>query len=145
MFKIINSSLLTGLLFISSTAFCAETATGVLPYENWLSMLQKSLTGPVAFSVSLIGIVSCGATLIFAGGEIGRFLRSLIYIVLVMTLLVGSNSLMTRFFNGAVIADTSCAPHVCTYPDHALELMSHAKDRDDELSLILNGEQGMLS
>lgn len=89
---------------VSFEVIASETSTGVLPYESWLSTLQKSLTGPVAFSVSLIGIVSCGATLIFAGGEIGRFLRSLIYLVLVMTLLVGSNSLMTRFFNGAVIA-----------------------------------------
>lgn len=86
-------------------ALASSTGDGVLPYESWLATLQKSLTGPVAFSVSLIGIVSCGATLIFAGGEIGRFLRTLIYLVLVMTLLVGSNSLMTRFFNGAVIAD----------------------------------------
>ena len=46
-------------------ALAADTASGssVLPYETWLKTIQKSLTGPVAFSVSLIGIVSCGATL----------------------------------------------------------------------------------
>lgn len=83
-------------IFISSTVFAA---VGVLPYENWLKALQTSLTGPVAFSISLIGIVSAGATLIFAGGEISRFMRTIIYIVLVMTFLVGANSLMTEFFN----------------------------------------------
>ena len=77
--------------------------TSVLPYEQWLSVLQKSLTGPVAFSVSLIGIVTCGATLILGGGEISHFMRTLIYIVLVMTLLVGANALMNNFFNGASI------------------------------------------
>lgn len=74
-----------------------------LPYEVWLTALQKSATGPIAFTVSLLGIIGSGATLIFTGGEISRFMRSIIYIVLVMTLLLGANSLMTNFFNGAAI------------------------------------------
>lgn len=87
----------------------ADTASGssVLPYETWLKTIQKSLTGPVAFSVSLIGIVSCGATLIFTGGEMGRFMRSIVYLVMVMTLLVGANTLMSSLFNGATIELTS--------------------------------------
>lgn len=92
-------------LGLITEAHASSTGSGnmALPYEGWLMTLQKSLTGPVAFSVALIGIVSCGATLILTGGEISRFMRSLIYIVLVMTLLVGANSLMTNFFNGASI------------------------------------------
>lgn len=109
------------LLFaVAPEALASSTGDGVLPYESWLATLQKSLTGPVAFSISLIGIVSCGATLIFAGGEIGRFLRTLIYLVLVMTLLVGSNSLMTRFFNGAVISDEAAV-----YVDYGVRQDSH--------------------
>lgn len=112
---------LLALLFaVSPEALASSTGDGVLPYESWLATLQKSLTGPVAFSISLIGIVSCGATLIFAGGEIGRFLRTLIYLVLVMTLLVGSNSLMTRFFNGAVISDEAAV-----YVDYGVRQDSH--------------------
>ena len=86
-------------------ALAADTASGssVLPYETWLKTIQKSLTGPVAFSVSLIGIVSCGATLIFTGGEMGRFMRSIVYLVMVMTLLVGANTLMSSLINGATI------------------------------------------
>lgn len=86
-----------------TAARAAETAGGSLPYETWLQTLQTSFTGPVAFSVALLGIISSGATLIFAGNEIGRFVRTILYLVLVMTLLVGSNSLMTKFFNGATI------------------------------------------
>lgn len=90
-------------------AQASETTGNTLPYEDWLRTLQQSLTGPVAFSVALIGIVCCGATLIFAGGEIGRFMRSLIYIIMVMTMLIGANSLMTRFFNGASIGEMTAA------------------------------------
>lgn len=145
--KLLINTLLVIIFLTPISGLAAETVTGALPYENWLSTLQKSLTGPVAFSVSLIGIVSCGATLIFAGGEIGRFFRTLIYLVMVMTLLVGSNSLMTRFFNGAVIAHSSTIsqPTHLDYPEKTLKLMSRQDDKAFELSFILNGEQGLLS
>ena len=85
-------------------AFAADTGAGTaLPYESWLSDFQKSLTGPVAFAISLIGIVVSGITLILGGGEIRGFARTMVYIVLVMTLLIGANSLMSNFFNGASI------------------------------------------
>lgn len=90
MFKYL--SLLIALIFFSNNVYAA------LPYESWLMSLQASLTGPVAFSISIIGIVSAGATLIFAGGEIKSFMRSIIYIVLVMSLLMGSSTLMSDFF-----------------------------------------------
>lgn len=98
-------ALITFMYASLNTALASQASGGqsYLPYESWLITLQKSLTGPVASSVALIGIVCSGATLIFAGGEITRFMRSLIYIVLVMTFLIGANSLLTNFFNGAVI------------------------------------------
>ena len=104
-----NTLLKLAFLIVLTSVFkdvlAADTASGssVLPYETWLKTIQKSLTGPVAFSVSLIGIVSCGATLIFTGGEMGRFMRSIVYLVMVMTLLVGANTLMSSLFNGATV------------------------------------------
>ncbi len=96
---------LVSLCAVFSSAYAADTASSaVLPYEDWLKTIQKSLTGPVAFSVSIIGIISCGVTLIFTGGEINRFMKSVVYLVFVMTLLVGANSFMSSVFNGATIA-----------------------------------------
>lgn len=96
---------LVSLCAVVGSAFAADTASSaVLPYEDWLKTIQKSLTGPVAFSISIIGIISCGVTLIFSGGEINRFMKSVIYLVFVMTLLVGANSFMSSVFNGATIA-----------------------------------------
>ena len=66
------------LLVFAPTIFAADTNTNSLPYEDWLKTIQKSLTGPVAFSVSLIGMVSAGASLIFMGGEMGKFMRTMI-------------------------------------------------------------------
>ncbi len=95
--------LLTLLTFISSV-YALDVSTTALPYESWLKTLQKSLSGPVALSIAIIGIVSCGATLIFSGGEINRVMRSIVYLVMVMTLLVGANNFMTSIF-GVAAAD----------------------------------------
>ena len=88
------------------TPAIAEASVGTgggLPYETWLTSLQNSVTGPVAFTLSIIGIVVAGGVLIF-GGDLNGFFRTLIFIVLVMALLVGAQNIMsTLFARGAVI------------------------------------------
>jgi type IV secretion system protein VirB2 len=65
--------------------------------------LADSIKGPVAFTISLLGLVGGGATLIW-GGEINEFVRRLIMLVMVISLLVfASNILSTLFGVGAVI------------------------------------------
>ena len=93
-------------LFLLGTqpAFASEGTGGALPYESWLTNLRNSVTGPVAFALSIIGIVVAGGILIF-GGELNGFFRTLIFIVLVMALLVGAQNMMSTFFGrGAEIA-----------------------------------------
>ena len=85
-------------------AFASEGTGGSLPYESWLTNLRNSVTGPVAFALSIIGIVVAGGILIF-GGELNGFFRTLIFIVLVMALLIGAQNMMGTFFGrGAEIA-----------------------------------------
>ena len=85
-------------------AFAAEGTGGGLPYESWLTNLRNSATGPVAFALSIIGIVIAGGVLIF-GGDLNGFFRTLIFLTLVMALLVGAQNVMSSFFGrGAEIA-----------------------------------------
>ncbi|WP_090059086.1 TrbC/VirB2 family protein [Luteibacter sp. 329MFSha] len=84
---------LTGYAY-AALLLCALLIPGValaqatnLPYEDGLATLRTSLTGPVPFIISLVGIVACGAMLIF-GGEISGFLRTLVFIVLVISIIV---------------------------------------------------------
>ena len=96
--------LLTVLLLAPQQVFASVGTGGSLPYEGWLANLQNSVTGPVAFALSLIGIVVAGGMLIF-GGDLNAFFRTLIFIVLVMALLVGANNVLSTFFGrGAEIA-----------------------------------------
>ncbi len=81
-------------------------AGGGLPYEGWLTKLSDSVTGPFALAVSLIGIVVAGAVLIF-GGDLNGFFRSLVLIILLVSIIIGAKNLMTSFFGqGSVIAST---------------------------------------
>lgn len=99
--------LLTLFLLAPQLAFASEGTGGSLPYESWLTNLRNSVTGPVAFTLSLVGIVVAGGILIF-GGELNGFFRTLIFIVLVMALLVGAQNMMSTFFGrGAEIAAAS--------------------------------------
>lgn len=82
---------------IPDQALAAVGTGGALPYEGWLTSLQNSVTGPVAFALSIIGIVVAGGVLIF-GGDLNGFFRSLIFLVLVMALLVGAQNVMSTFF-----------------------------------------------
>jgi type IV secretion system protein VirB2 len=91
-----------GLLLFANNTLAAVGAGGALPYETWLVNLRNSVTGPVAFTLSIVGIVVAGGILIF-GGELNAFFRTLIFIMLVMALLVGANNIMTNLFQGAVI------------------------------------------
>jgi len=90
--------------FLLPAALATTGTGGALPYEDWLTSLRNSVTGPVAFSLSIIGIVIAGGVLIF-GGDLNGFFRTLMFLVLVMAFLVGAQNMMSTFFGrGAEIA-----------------------------------------
>ncbi len=90
-------------LLCTSVAHASAGGGGGLPYETWLTTLRTSMTGPVAFTVSLLGIVCAGGVLIF-GGELNAFMRTLVFLVLVMALLVGANNMMSGLFGSGALA-----------------------------------------
>ena len=81
----------------------AAASGGGLPWETPLQTLRDSITGPVAYAISLMGVVVAGATLVF-GGEINDFVRRIIMLVLVISLIIFSTNILSTLFNaGAVI------------------------------------------
>ena len=109
MYFIWAAILLAFILLAPHHAFASEGTGGSLPYESWLVNLRNSVTGPVAFALSIIGIVIAGGVLIF-GGDLNGFFRTMIFVVLVLALLVGAQNVMSTFFGrGAEIAALSDA------------------------------------
>ncbi|STX50173.1 conjugal transfer protein TrbC [Legionella busanensis] len=95
------------LLLLMTHPACATNAGGGLPFDSWLTKIQKSVTGPFAFSAAIIGLVAAGATLIF-GGEMNGFMRSLVFFVLVLSFLVAAENTLTAITGkGAEISKPS--------------------------------------
>ncbi|EDS8573951.1 conjugal transfer protein TrbC [Salmonella enterica subsp. enterica serovar Mississippi] len=85
-------------------ALASNTSGGGLPFDDWMTNIRTSVTGPFAYTASIIGLVGAGAMLIF-GGDMNGFLRTLIFIVLVLSFLVAAqNTLSTITGQGAELA-----------------------------------------
>lgn len=94
--------LMTLATFCPSPALAASAGGGTgLPWESGLDLITRAIQGPVAYSFSLIGIVACGGALIF-GAEIGEFLRRLIMLVLVVSLIVFASNFLNTLSSGGV-------------------------------------------
>jgi type IV secretory pathway VirB2 component (pilin) len=78
------------------TAHAATGGAG-LPWETPLTTLSNSVTGPVAYAVSLVGIVGSGGILIFAGGQVNEFLRAVLFCVLVIAFIIAAKNTLTAF------------------------------------------------
>jgi len=96
---VLISLFIIALLVCPDFAHAADSGAG-LPYEDWLTKLRKSLTGPVAFAFAIFGVVVAGFTLIF-GGDINGFFRSLLYLVLVISLVIGGGKYMSGLFGAS--------------------------------------------
>ena len=83
-------------LAAASTAHAATGGAG-LPWEQPLTTLSNSVTGPVAYGVSLIGIVGAGGVLIFAGGMVNEFLRAVLFCVMVIAFIIAAKNTLTAF------------------------------------------------
>ncbi len=81
-------------------AFAAETGTN-LPWEGPLTTLVTSLTGPVAYAISVIAIVALGATLAFAGGEMGETMKRLLHVGIAVCCVVFAAQVMSSFIGQA--------------------------------------------
>ncbi len=100
------AAFVVALLFGAEPAHAANATEGGgagLPWEGPIAKLVQSISGPVAFGIALLGIIACGATLIW-GGEISEFTRRIIYVILVVCIIVFAKNLLTgTMFSGAVI------------------------------------------
>lgn len=109
--------LLFGVIQPAHAADATEGGGAGLPWEVPLGKLKKSVSGPVAFAIALMGIIACGSTLIW-GGEVSEFTRRIVYVVLVVCMIVFANTMLTgALFSGAVVPQKAAAePATNTQP-----------------------------
>jgi type IV secretion system protein TrbC len=89
---------------VPQLALAATTTGGITEWETPLTKVVTSITGPVAFGISAIGVVVSGGMLIW-GGEINEFGRRIIMVVLVIALIVTATNLLSTLFGiGALVS-----------------------------------------
>ncbi|OGT50857.1 MAG: hypothetical protein A3F17_09325 [Gammaproteobacteria bacterium RIFCSPHIGHO2_12_FULL_41_15] len=93
--------LLCALLFLPLHALAAET--GINSWEIILTQIADSLTGPVAYAISIMAIFVCGLTMAFADlqGGAKRFVQAACGI----SVAIFASQILTGFlgFSGAVL------------------------------------------
>ncbi|MBN8477334.1 MAG: TrbC/VirB2 family protein [Burkholderiales bacterium] len=99
---------------LTGHAFASEAGTG-LEWETPFQSFYRSITGPVAFGISFLGIVVCGALLIF-GGEINEFVRRMIMVILVVAVIMFAGNILRRMYAGGAAVIT---PAAVTQPAHS--------------------------
>ena len=87
-----------------------------------LNTLVTSLTGPVAYAISVIAIVALGATLAFASGEMGETMKRLLQIGIAVCLVVFAAQVMSSFIGQAAEISLLQPVHAVTQP--ALQLFA---------------------
>jgi type IV secretion system protein VirB2 len=92
---------LAALAVLAPAAAHAATGGGGLPWETPLQTLSNSISGPVAYGLSLIGLVVSGSVLIFMGGELNHFARTVVQVVLVISFIIAGKNTMSTFGWGA--------------------------------------------
>ena len=105
----------------SAVSFAAETGSN-LPWEGPLNTLVTSLTGPVAYAISVVAIVALGATLAFASGEMGETMKRLLQIGIAVCLVVFAAQVMSSFIGQA--AEVSLLQPVHAVSQSALHLVA---------------------
>lgn len=86
------------LLMWPHAAWASESGGG-LPYESYLTKIRQSATGPIAYAFAVVGIVVAGGALVM-GGDLNGFARALLLLVLVASLLVGANAVLSSISGG---------------------------------------------
>lgn len=109
MLSINSNKLIMGLLlvfvvmmFITPEVHASSSSTG-LDWEAPLTKFANSIKGPVAFVISLLGLIVSIAVLLW-GGELNDFVRKFIILILVISSVAFASNILSNLFGiGATI------------------------------------------
>lgn len=92
--------ILMGLLFAILLLFpdLAHASSTGMPWEAPLTRLVASITGPVAFGISVLALVASVAGLIF-GGELSGLIKNMLFLALGISVIVFATNMLRSLFN----------------------------------------------
>lgn len=96
---------LIALMCLLNAGYCANTSSGDMPWDSMFTKLRKSVKGPIAITIALLGIIGSGAALIWGGGEMGPILKGLIGLVALVAMIVLADKLLTALTGESAILE----------------------------------------
>lgn len=96
---------LIALMCLLNAGYCADTSSGDMPWDSMFTKLRKSVKGPIAITIALLGIIGSGAALIWQGGEMGPILKGLIGLVALVAMIVLADKLLTALTGESAILE----------------------------------------
>ncbi|WP_318452292.1 TrbC/VirB2 family protein [Photobacterium leiognathi] len=93
--KIKHGWLYLSVVLLSPFAHASNTG---MPWESPLEKIVDSITGPVAFGISVLGVVAAGISLIFNNNDMSGFVKLLAGLALVISLIVFATNLLSNVF-----------------------------------------------
>jgi len=102
--RLLMMLVMVALMVMPELAMASAPGADDLPFVGSMKKVSDSLSGPFATALSIVAIVGAGAMLIF-GGDMNGFMRTLIFLVMVIAMIITAGSLVT-FLGGssAVVA-----------------------------------------
>ncbi len=102
--RLLMMLVMLALMVMPELAMASAPGADDLPFVGSMKKVSDSLSGPFATALSIVAIVGAGAMLIF-GGDMNGFMRTLIFLVMVIAMIITAGSLVT-FLGGssAVVA-----------------------------------------
>ncbi|SGZ00233.1 TrbC/VirB2 family protein [Moritella viscosa] len=92
--------ILMGVLFVILLLFpdLAHASSTGMPWEGPLTKLVNSITGPVAFGISVLALVASVAGLVF-GGELSGLIKNMLFLALGISVIVFATNMLRSLFN----------------------------------------------
>jgi len=101
----------TAVILLVSLSMVAMATS--LPWESPLNNLAKSLSGPTAKAIALIGLFVAGGLLVF-GGELSDFGRRITWMCLAISVMLAGKSFLAIFSTdsatAALVFNEQCIP-----------------------------------
>ena len=99
---VITTLLVVVTMLMPEQAHAAAAGGGGLPWEQGIQMIADSLTGPIAYSLVLIGLVG-SVWSVLHGGEITGFSRSMIVVCLCGAALVLAKQVVQQLIGAGAL------------------------------------------
>lgn len=99
----VTGAILCAMLLMPVAAWASAAAGGGLPMDGWVAKFLQSITGPWAKAFCIAGIVGGGGGLALAPGDMSNLTKTVLYLGLVCSLILGASSFIMSTGHGAEI------------------------------------------